>query len=945
MPLSEMIRKRMINDRTLLHMMNESDKAVFCRDFKGIIVYWNKGAERLYRYLTDEVIGKSISIIKPENYPVEMPFIDERIKRGEGIKAFETTRINKNGVMINVSSTIIPLEENGQYIAALHLEENITIKKSESHEKRFRKILESFPDIIFELDQNFNIIWANKAALELEPLAIGQKCYQAYIGLENPCEGCAIVNALEKGETQQSVTHHNEFQNEEKYWENLAIPVKDSYGSITSIIEVSRDITTRKLAERELLRTKERLELSMKAGNVAWWIWDYPSGRVEYDKRKAEMAGYTYEEFPNNVYKITELIHPEDYDKTMQVMSDHLKGNIPEYRIDYRLKTKENDYVWFHDRGKVIERNEDGSPLKLSGAVIDITKRKEVEEKLRTTLEKQKRVDESLKIAKEQAEEANRAKSDFLANMSHEIRTPLNGIVGFTELLQKTNLTKSQRRYMDHVHNSATALLDIINDILDFSKIEAGKRERNFEKTDLNELISNSLDVIKFKVREKNIELKKKIDKKIPPFVLTDPIRLRQILTNLLSNAAKFTESGEISVSVSCLQCVEEESRVHLNFSVKDTGIGISRKNQKRVFQSFSQADYSTTKKYGGTGLGLAITNNLLNLMGSQLHLESELQEGSVFSFELDLKTAEVKDKGITEYPETERAEHSKQDDYLHNVQIEAFQTKPVRILIAEDNEVNMELTEIIIKDVFQTEISKGNLEEFIHIIKAENGKTAVEKYTSESPEIVFLDIQMPFKNGYEVAQEIRKQQSKTLKPYIIALTAAAVKGEREKCLQAGMDEYLTKPVVYENIKGILSYYLDKLHQKAAHFNDLEASKEDKEEATTQDERHLMHFNSQVLKAVFKNDSDMFHHILNIGKNSLIEEREKLIKSFNEKNMSGVKKSAHKIKGMASNLRFELLQQQAELLEITADENASVESIQPLYLKLLEETKLLEKMI
>ncbi|MFW6263773.1 MAG: PAS domain S-box protein, partial [Thermotogota bacterium] len=414
MGLTDKIRQRINGDITLLNLMNASKKAAFCRDFDGKIVYWNKGAEELYGYTDDEMQGQSVTTIKPANYPTELPFVDERVKQGETIKDLESTRIDKNGHIIIVSSTIIPLEENGKYIAAIHLENNITIKKNESHEKRFRKILESFPDIIFELDKKFNIIWANKAALDIEPLAIGQKCYQAYVGLQKPCDDCAIVNALEKGVTQQSVTHHSAFQNEEKYWENLAIPVKDGYGNISSIIEVSRDITIRKLAERELLQTKERLELAMKAGNVAWWIWDYKSGLVEFDKRKAEMAGYSYEEFPKNVYKITDLIHPDDYKKTMQVMTDHLKGKIPEYRIDYRLKTKQNDYVWFHDRGKVIQREEDGTPLKLSGAVIDITKRKQVEEKLWNTLEKQKRIDESLKIAKEQAEEANRAKSDFL---------------------------------------------------------------------------------------------------------------------------------------------------------------------------------------------------------------------------------------------------------------------------------------------------------------------------------------------------------------------------------------------------------------------------------------------------------------------------------------------------------------------------------------------------
>ncbi len=948
MSLSEQIKKRILQDITLKQLMDHSDRAVFCRDFSGTIVYWGKNAEELYGYMSKEMEGSSISLIKPANYPVELPFIDDRVKQGELIKDFETTRIDKEKRILSVLSSIIPLEVNGKCVAAIHLEKNITKEKNKSHEKRFRKILESFPDVIFELDKDFKIIWANKIALEIQPLAIGMKCYEAYADSKTPCDGCAIVQALENGTPQQSLTHHLQFHDEEKYWENLAIPVKDSYGNITSIIEVSRDITTKKMAEMELFRTKERLELSMKAGNVAWWIWDYQTGFVEYDKRKAEMAGYSYEEFPKNVYKITELIHPDDYDKTMKVMMDHLKGHTPEYRIDYRLKTKNNDYVWFHDRGKVIERQEDGTPLKLSGAVIDITKRKEVEEKLRTALDGQKKVDESLKTAKNQAEEANKAKSEFLANMSHEIRTPLNGIVGFTELLLKTDLTQAQKRYMDHVHNSATALMDIINDILDFSKIEAGKLELNYEQTDLGELIKNSLDVIKYKVREKDIRLTKDIDKRIPLYLLTDPIRLRQILTNLLSNAAKFTEHGQISLSVHCIRCLHEDSIVQLHFAVKDTGIGISAENQKKVFNSFLQADHSTTKKYGGTGLGLSITNSLLQMMGSSLNVESKLEEGSTFSFDLELKAVEPDTITLTENQDISENVYYKSEfsEKIEEADIKAFKTQPVKILIAEDNEVNMELTEIILKDIFGMLDKKEDNKSPLRIIKAVNGKEAIEQYLKESPEIVFLDIQMPVKNGYQVAKNIRKHESETLKPFVVALTAAAVKGEREKCLQAGMDEYITKPVVNQSIKEILQRYLE--------INNLKViiKQPKKPEAITKDTNHsindqnkIEHFNSQQLKKVFNEDQEMFNHILSIGKNSLIEEAGKLRDYLSKGQISGLKKSAHKVKGMALNLRFERLQQLAEKLEKSTLQETSVEIFQPLTRTVIEEINFLTNML
>lgn len=943
MSKEECIRRRIVNDITLKSIIDHSETAVFCRDFLGTVIYWNKGAEILYGYLSNEIEGKSVSLIKPSQYPLEMPFVDERVKQGGVIKEVETMRKDKKGNTIAVLSSIVPLEVNGEYIAAIHYEKNITPEKNASHEKRFRKILESFPDVIFELDNDFRVIWANRVALEIEPLAIGKKCFEAFVNLQQPCDGCAIVKALETGVSQQSLTHHDEFQHEEKFWENLAIPVKDTYGNITSIIEVSRDVTTKKLAEKELLKTKERLELAMEAGNVAWWIWDYSSGYVEYDKRKAQMAGYSYEEFPKNVYQITELIHPEDYDRTMKVMSEHLKGIIPEYRIDYRLKTKQGDYVWFHDRGKVIERQEDGKPLKLSGAVIDITKRKQVEEKLRATLEKQKKIDESLQLAKTQAEEASRAKSEFLANMSHEIRTPLNGIVGFTELLQKTDLSRSQRRYMDHVHNSATALLDIINDILDFSKIEAGKLELNYEITDLNELISNSLDVIQYKTREKEVELIKEVDDGIPPYVLTDPVRLRQILTNLLSNAAKFTEKGTIIISVKPVRWLRETSRVQLLFSVKDTGIGISHENQKKVFQSFSQADHSTTKKYGGTGLGLSITNNLLKLMGSRIKLESHLGKGSLFSFVLDLEIVKANAEFVASsrmFGEGSQKRRSMDDGI--GLDIRSFKMNPVKVMIVEDNEVNMELTEMILNDIFENSLK----EKTITIIKASNGQEAVEKYLKESPEIIFLDIQMPIKNGYQVAREIRENDQDHKRVFIVALTAAAVKGEREKCLEAGMDDYLTKPVAADDIKKTLRDYLLKNECKKT----LSSSTDQVVEKKSNDEpsKQIMpitHFNKELLETAFGGDLQMYHHILNLGKSSLSSEAEKLTHHFLTGKIDSISKTAHKIKGMALNLRFEQLQQLSEILEIKALEGQSIAFLQSSYVNVKEEIDFLLRLL
>jgi signal transduction histidine kinase/CheY-like chemotaxis protein len=392
---------------------------------------------------------------------------------------------------------------------------------------------------------------------------------------------------------------------------------------------------------------------------------------------------------------------------------------------------------------------------------------------------------EKANLMAKQANEANQAKSEFLANMSHEIRTPMNAIIGFSELLAEEELQETQRSFLITIMNSSKSLLQLINDILDFSKIEAGKLETEIIECNLDEFLGDINSFLRPIASEKGLEFDIRKSSDLPLSVFTDPIRVRQCLVNLGGNAIKFTEEGHVFINVST------ESRTkadYLRLDVEDTGIGIPQEQQDRIFEAFQQADGSTTRKFGGTGLGLAITKQLTELLGGKLSITSTPQEGSVFTLLLPLGFR-LKDKQ-DQYNIIE--EITQASDDKKTVQTDTVKGK---ILIAEDAEANQALIRVLLT----------RLGHDITIVQ--NGQEAVEAVEANTYDLILMDMMMPVMNGYDATRKLR---SKGCTLPIIALTANAMKGDNLKCLDAGCDEYLSKPIDRKRLEEILETYLSK---------------------------------------------------------------------------------------------------------------------------------------
>lgn len=522
---------------------------------------------------------------------------------------------------------------------------------------------------------------------------------------------------------------------------------------------VHRESNSRLLAEEALDETRDRLQQAVDAARLALWDWHLPTQQVFLTARWGEMLGDIAVEGYWNAADLRERIHPDDRGR-MDAIDRSLQAGQTRHAVSqYRVRTADG-WLWVESHAMVAEHDAQGRPLRLMGTLADIGERK--------------RLEAEGEQAREQAEQASRAKSEFLANISHEVRTPLNALMGLTQLLMDSPLNPEQKNWLELMDSSAHALLALLNDVLDLSRIEAGKLSIERVHFDLHQVLQDVGALYTEQARAKPLTLSLAMLPDLPARMQGDPGRLRQVLVNLLSNALKFTpRGGRIEVRADVVETGAGLRQLRL--AVQDSGVGISPRQQTTIFDAFTQADASTARRYGGSGLGLAICSRLVRLMGGQIELQSALGQGSTFTVTLPLgERAPASSPGPLSAP-AELGELAQAGQRFAGL----------CALVAEDHPVNELLMTQLLQRLGCT------------VRHARDGHQTVEQWAQGGVDIVLMDVQMPGSNGLEATRLIREQELRRGLPHtpIVAVTANAMSGDREACLAAGMDGYTAKPV------------------------------------------------------------------------------------------------------------------------------------------------------
>lgn len=746
----KMYERKLSRSEEILELISEnSQELIFITNEKGEGQYCSPSAQHLLGYSPEEVLNHHKSLVHPQD-------LESLSQMKMNLSHELKLRIHhKNGHYIWFETTLKKIQQDGheQQIIAIGRE----ISEGKIHEvisaeaERIAKIGSWKWDIIN------NQITISDQVLEIFDLERMHKRYRAkdVYKVMSSADAASLqekIQSTQQGEPLVFEFKYVQSEDKVKYIHLRGIITYDEHHNPVSLHGVLQDITEQKRIEFKLQESIERYTSLKKYNHDAIISFDMNGNIINANPAAVKMTGC----------RVAEMVSTS----IGRFIGDSNLGLI--LRSHYELAQKKMNTVRHRD-GHDTEVLTTLAPIIINNTNVgfyliakDITEQK------------------NLLIAKETAERMNKAKSDFLAMMSHEIRTPMNGVIGMTDLLLDTpGLSPEQKEYIHIIQKSGDTLLAIINDILDFSKIESGKTELKNAPFDLKEIVTETVQIVKPLVREKKLDIRLHLDHGIPTLVYGDAYRLKQVLINIIGNAVKFTPEGSVEVNVRVKDQCEED--VTLHFRVKDTGVGIPAEKRQQLFEPFYQLENFMTRKPQGTGLGLAISKKLIQLMHGDIWIENTNEPGTTFIFTASFKLNNNEDVKCVEYD------------------IQKIQSAPLHILVAEDNEMN----QLVLSRMIE---KKGHC-----IDQVIDGEAAVEAVKRNAYDIVFMDVHMPRLDGLEATKVIKRSLPSEKSPYIVAVTANALRGDQERCLQAGMDDYISKPIKMETItKALEAYYIKK---------------------------------------------------------------------------------------------------------------------------------------
>ena len=791
---AQLLEKQVAQERALLERLSVATSAagIDCWEFdwKTRQVLWDEdrigGATAAAIEARNENFRQAVH---PEDMYAGLTAAEEALRNGRDSSAFRyRLRTPEGGIRHIQSHQRVFLDDHRQPLRALGVSWDVTreveaaallrrqAEQLQDAQRRLERASLSSQEGHWEVDHQTGKCWLSSGYYTLlgyQPECVDLTTYEKYLRIFHPED--LLLRAAALGTPGVSKPFESDIRllagDGEWHWIRLrGMPEWDSNGTLIRTSGSVHDIHQQKLAENALREAQARFQRAISGTQDGLWELDLtgPVHRMWLTPRLQQLLGYAPGELPDGSQVLRDRVHPQDLAKSDAGIKAHLAANEP-FDVEARMQRKSGEYRWYRMRGQA-ERDASGKALRVSGSLQDTTEAREARD--------------ALVRATEAAQTANRTKDEFLANMSHEIRTPMNGIIGMTGLLLETSLDHTQLDYAQTIRASADSLLGIINDVLDFSKIEAGRLDIELLELDLREQTQDIAAMMAFQAAAKNLRLVVDVRPEVPERLMGDPQRIRQCLVNLIGNAIKFTAAGEILVEICALG--RQDGKVIAHFEVRDTGIGIASEILPTLFQPFVQADSSITRHFGGTGLGLSIVKRLVERMGGEVGADSVRGKGSTFWFTLLLQPSE----GVQLHPQRERSKN-------RGTAIETGGMSPYagKVLVVEDNAVNQKVAQRFLERLG------------CEVVIAANGAAAVEACAAGRFALVLMDLQMPIMDGFSATRLIRKSEDPRNRMPIVALTANALTGQLERCLDCDMDALLTKPILIERLREILDRF------------------------------------------------------------------------------------------------------------------------------------------